>query len=108
MFILAHELGHALDNTLALKRIGAKGQLTAQQADVFGKAKAENRKLALQAAFGTEYIDDEQIEQIAAELGDRSLEDPEELIAQATAMWYYGEGDHPITDAVMNMLREEL
>lgn len=107
MFILAHELGHALDNTLALKRIGAKGQLSPEKVAAFSEAKKENARQA-RAILGYDISDSEMDERIAAELGERAADSDEEMIAQAVATWYYGDNDHPIADAIMQMLREEL
>ena len=58
MFIMAHELGHALDNTLALKRIGAGGRLTIEKMSAFSKAKKENAQKA-RAAFRGDLSDEE-------------------------------------------------
>lgn len=107
MFIMAHELGHALDNTLALKRIGAGGRLTIEKMSAFSKAKKENAQKA-RAAFRGDLSDEEMDERIADELGERAIDSDEEMIAQAVATWYYGENDHPIADAIMQMFREEL
>lgn len=107
MFVLAHELGHALDNTLALKRIGAKERLTIEKLPAFSNAKKENAQKT-RAILEKRFSDKEMDEWIADELGERASGSDEEMIAQAVATWYYGEADHPIADAIMQMFREEL
>ena len=110
MFMVAHELGHGIHATLAMKRAG----LQAYPIGGLPLQKLKNSSLgvvldvyAQSGAFGSETTL-EIYQKILAEMGARALDNGDEMIAQAVAMRYYGVGDHPISDAVARFLRREL
>lgn len=104
MSIIMHELGHAIDNALAMQRIGVTTMSYADEA-AFLDARSQIEQAAYLAAFGSETDITKIYAQIDREMGWRARQNPHEFIAQAVAMWYYGEGDHPISDAVVGSLQ---
>lgn len=108
MFIFAHELGHALTNTLAMQKCGLADALPYDRHRAFHDMREKVGKMAVQAAFEKAAMGSQEWSAIAAEMGERGTDDELEFIAQSVATWYYGDESHPIADAVVAMLKKEM
>lgn len=108
MFIVAHECGHALENTMIQKRVAKLG-LRGMAA--FYKGEAIRKEIGisyyLRAGFTNETYE-EILNKIEAELGTRASDTTSEMIAQAVATKFFGIGNHPIADNLVKYLKELL
>lgn len=108
MFIVAHECGHALENTLIQKRVTKLGL---QGMAAFHKGEAIRKEIGisyyLHAGFTNETYE-EILNKIEAELGARANDTTSEMIAQAVATKFFGIGNHPIADNLVEYLKELL
>lgn len=114
MFIVSHELGHALHTAAAARELGISldKPITSAQYELI---KAKRKVLAIDVylhvpAFESEeYNTFEAIRQaVDKEMGRRGTYNGLEFIAQSVAMVYNGDGAHPIADAVVQYLKEKL
>lgn len=114
MFIVAHELGHALHTAAAARELGVSLDKPMTRAMCeFIKAKREalaiDVYLHIPAFESEEYNSFEAIRRaVDKEMGSRGTYDGTEFIAQSVAMVYNGDRAHPIADAVVRYLKEKL
>lgn len=114
MFIVSHELGHALHTAAAARELGISLDKPITHAQ-YELIKAKRDELAVDVYLhvdvfeGEEYDTFEAIAQaVDKEMGWRGTYDGIEFIAQSVAMVYNGDGAHPIADAVVRYLKEKL
>ena len=106
--LIAHEMGHAAHNALALKRVGyIEGKsLTRQQMEMFKVEREQLRQDIYIAAFANESYD-EIVDNILAQLGQSAL-NATELIAQSFGNCYYGENKSAIALSIVKFFMKEL
>lgn len=114
MFIIAHELGHALHTAAAARELGVSLDKPMTRAMCeFIEAKRE--ALAIDVYLHVPAFESEEYGTLGAiaqavdkEMGWRGAHNGLEFIAQSVAMVYNGDGAHPIADAVVRYLKEKL
>lgn len=114
MFIVSHELGHALHTAAAAKELGIPldAPITWAQCEQIDKKRKE---MAIEVYLHVDLFKSDAYSAYEAiynavneEMGKRGCDDGMEFIAQSVAMVYNGNGVHPIADAVVQYLMEKL
>ncbi len=106
--LVAHELGHAIHNSLALKRAGLEygKHMTPFEAIAFDN----ERKKIIQEIYCLYFTDEsakEIFDECARQLGEMAR-DPNEMIAQAFGNYYYGLKKQPLSKVIVKYFRKEL
>ena len=106
--LVAHEIGHAIHNILALKRSGLEygKRMTQFEAIAFDN----ERKKIIQEIYCSYFTDEsyeEIIDECARQLGTMAI-DPNEMIAQAFGNYYYGAKKQPLAKSIVKYFRKEL
>lgn len=109
MFVIAHELGHILHTQLALKRCGM------EEVPLYGGIPAiayrQSRQQIIVDLFEHSIFTNESASEIYRaiweEMGARSRDSNDEMLAQAFGMHYYGKGSHPISDSFVKYMMQE-
>lgn len=106
--LIAHEIGHAAHNVLALKKCGFKyGEpLTILQAEIFKEEREKIIEKVYEIAFSDETVD-EIFDACRKQLG-KMAENPSELISQSFGNYYYGTTKSPIATKIVKYFKKEL
>lgn len=106
--LLAHEIGHAAHNALALKRAGyVEGRpLTSQQIEAFLVQREQIGQEVYLVAFTNESYY-EIVDKVTQELGTMAIK-PEELIAQSFGSRFYGVQSSHIARVITEFFKREL
>lgn len=103
--LVAHEIGHAAHNVLALKKCGFKyGEpLTILQAEILKEEREKIIEKVYEIAFSDETVD-EIFDACRKQLG-RMAENPSELISQSFGNYYYGTTKSPIATKIVEYFK---
>ncbi|MCM1508516.1 MAG: phage minor capsid protein [Ruminococcus flavefaciens] len=105
--LVAHELGHALHNSLTLKRTGLEygKRMTPFEAIAFDN---ERKKITqeIYCLYFTDESSTEIFDECARQLGEMAR-NPNEMIAQAFGNYYYGAKKQPLAKAIVKYFRKE-
>lgn len=106
--LVAHEIGHAAHNVLALKKCGFKyGEpLTILQAEILKEEREKIIEKVYEIAFSDETVD-EIFDACRKQLG-KMAENPSELISQSFGNYYYGTTKSPIATKIVEYFKKEL
>lgn len=106
--LIAHEIGHAAHNVLALKKCGFKyGEpLTILQAEILKEEREKIIEKVYEIAFSDETVD-EIFDACRKQLG-KMAENPSELISQSFGNYYYGTTKSPIATKIVEYFKKEL
>lgn len=106
--LVAHEIGHAIHNILALKRSGLEygKRMTQFEAIAFNNARTKIIE-EIYCLYFTDESAMEILDECARQLGEMAR-NPNEMIAQAFGNYYYGAKKQPLSKAIVKYFRKEL